>query len=80
VLRFRPGEDKCHPGPKNSEQSPVLTKYRKRNTDNIVGYPPSCGDPLGPRRSYGLQVTEFEHRGPLANPDMERTEVKKKRQ
>jgi hypothetical protein len=28
-------------------------------------------------RSYGFQVTEFEHRGSLTNPDMERTEVKK---
>jgi hypothetical protein len=32
VFRFRPGEDKCHPGPIISEQSPVLTQYRKRNT------------------------------------------------
>jgi hypothetical protein len=27
--------------------------------------------------SYVFQVTEFEQRGSLANPDMERTEVKK---
>jgi hypothetical protein len=46
-FRFRPGEDKCHPGPIISEQSPVLTRYRKRNTENIGIPPPSCGEPLG---------------------------------
>jgi hypothetical protein len=54
----------------------VLTQYRKRNRENITGYPPSCGEPLG-EGSYGFQVTEFEHRAPLTNPDMERTEKKK---
>jgi hypothetical protein len=44
-----------------------------------VAHPVVTSDELhGERRSYGLQVTDFEHRGPrLANPDMERTQVKK---
>jgi hypothetical protein len=33
ALRFRPGEEKFHPGPIISEQSPVLTQHRKRNTE-----------------------------------------------
>jgi hypothetical protein len=47
ALRFRPGEDKCHQGPIISEQSPVLTQYRKLNTENIGISPPSCGEPHG---------------------------------
>jgi hypothetical protein len=47
ALRFRPGEDKCQPGPRISEQSPVLTQYRKQIRENIRIFPPSCGEPLG---------------------------------
>jgi hypothetical protein len=77
VLHVGPGEDKCHPGPKLSEQSPVLTRYRKRNTGNIPGYPPSCGEPHGEATDSKFEVAKFELRKPLANPDMERTEEKK---
>jgi hypothetical protein len=35
LFRVWPGEDKCHPGPIISEQSPVLTRYRKVYRDNI---------------------------------------------
>jgi hypothetical protein len=55
VLRFWPGEDKCHPGPRISKQSPVLTQYRKRNRENIGIYPPSCGEPLQPCLTYRLR-------------------------
>jgi hypothetical protein len=56
----------------------VLNQYRKRNRWNIAGFPPSCGEPLGEATTdYRLQVAEFEHRDSLANPDMERTQVKK---
>jgi hypothetical protein len=57
---IRPGEDKCHPGPKISEQSPVLTRYRKRIRGNIARYSPSCGGPLGEAKDYKLPSSSSE--------------------
>jgi hypothetical protein len=64
VLRFRTSDlaGKCHPGPRISEQSPVLTRYRKRIRGNIQIHPPSCDEPHGDggATDYGLQGTELE--------------------
>jgi hypothetical protein len=53
----------------------VLTQYRKRNRGNIGICPPSCDEPHG-EATDSRAVTGLEQRGSLANPDMERTEVK----